>query len=171
MTDQTLNQQFDTLSDLDIIKYQPQNSIIENLNPRISLRQYQEEALARFQYYLNDYKLKSYPTHLLFNMATGSGKTIVMAANILYLYDKGYRNFIFFVNSKNVIEKTRANFLDKSSPKYLFAEKISFNHQEINIVEVDNFEAVNDSDINIHFTTIQGLHSNLTEPRENRPTF
>ena len=36
------------------------------------------------------------PNHLMFNMATGSGKTLVMAALILYYYKQGYRNFIFF---------------------------------------------------------------------------
>ena len=34
--------------------------------------------------------------HLLFNMTTGSGKIFIMAANILFLYKEGYRNFIFF---------------------------------------------------------------------------
>ncbi|MDA0062985.1 DEAD/DEAH box helicase family protein [Brachyspira hyodysenteriae] len=31
----------------------------------------------------------------MFNMATGSGKTLIMASLILYLYEKGYRNFLF----------------------------------------------------------------------------
>ena len=30
------------------------------------------------------------PTHLMFNMATGTGKTMMMAALILYYYKKGY---------------------------------------------------------------------------------
>ena len=40
------------------------------------------------------------PNHLMFNMATGSGKTLVMAAMILYYY-KTYNitNFIFFLIS------------------------------------------------------------------------
>ena len=59
-------------------------------------------------------------------MATGSGKTLIMAANILYLYRLGYRNFIFFVNSTNIIEKTKDNFLNSLSEKYLFAPKIKF---------------------------------------------
>ena len=54
------------------------------------------------------------PLHLLFNMATGSGKTLIMAGLILYLYEKGYRNFLFFVNSTNIIEKTKDNFLNPS---------------------------------------------------------
>jgi type III restriction enzyme len=45
-------------------------------------------------------------------MATGSGKTLVMAGLMLYLYEKGYRNFLFFVNSNvnaNIIINTFAN--------------------------------------------------------------
>ena len=53
-------------------------------------------------------------------MATGSGKTLVMAGLIIYLYEQGYRNFLFFVNSTNIIEKTRDNFFNTTSSKYLF---------------------------------------------------
>lgn len=142
-----------------------------NLNQNFSFREYQKEALARFQYYLNSYQGKKSPVHLLFHMATGSGKTLLMAADILYLYSLGYRNFIFFVNSTNIIKKTQSNFLDKSSSKYLFAEKIVFNDKEIEVKEVNNFEAVNPDNINILFTTIQGLHSRLNTPQENSITY
>jgi len=50
------------------------------------------------------------PTHLMFNMATGTGKTLLMAALILYYYKKGYRHFIFFVNQNNIVDKTENNF-------------------------------------------------------------
>jgi len=36
---------------------------------------------------------------------------------------------------------------------------------------VENFEAVNENDINIRFTTIQKLHSDLTTEKENALTF
>ena len=52
-------------------------------------------------------------------MATGSGKTLIMAGAIIYLYKQGYRNFLFFVNSTNIINKTRENFLNPLSSKYL----------------------------------------------------
>ncbi len=103
-------------------------------------------------------------------MATGSGKTLIMAANILYLYKLGYRNFIFFVNSVNIIEKTRDNFLNPLSEKYFFAPKIKFGDKEVFIKEVQNFEGVNTDDINIIFTTIQGLHIRMTQPKENALT-
>ena len=40
------------------------------------------------------------PTHLMFNMATETGKTLLMAATILYYYQKGYRHFLFFCQTK-----------------------------------------------------------------------
>jgi len=67
----------------------------QNLNPKFELREYQKEALGRFDFYFNGYQKRAYPAHLLFHMATGSGKTLIMAANILQLYKQGYRNFIF----------------------------------------------------------------------------
>ena len=171
MPEQTLLQQFDTLEDLGIFKYEPKAYVVENLNPNLVLRPYQEKAIARFEYYMNGYPKKKTPAHLLFHMATGSGKTVLMATNILYLYQMGYCNFIFFVNSTNIIEKTKANFLTVDSTKYLFNQKIIFDHNEIQFKEVDNFEAVNSNDINILFTTIQGLHSRLNNPSENAITF
>jgi len=67
----------------------------------------------------------------------------------LYLYEQGYRNFIFFVNSTNIIEKTRDNFLNPLSSKYLFGEKLFLGNKQIRAKEVENFEAVNQDDINM----------------------
>lgn len=145
--------------------------IVQNLNPRFELREYQKEALGRFDFYFNGYQKRQFPAQILFNMATGSGKTLIMAANILYLYTLGYRNFIFFVNSTNIIEKTRDNFLNPLSEKYLFAPKIKFGEKQIDIKEVLNFEAVSQENINIVFTTIQGLHTRLKNPHENALTY
>ena len=128
------------------------DEIIQNLSPNFKLRDYQKEALGRFDFYFKEYKKRQLPTHLLFWMATGSGKTLIMAANILYLYKLGYRNFIFFVNSVNIIEKTMDNFLNPLSEKYLFAPKIKFGEKEVFIKEVQNFEGVNPENINIIFT-------------------
>ncbi|WP_338032118.1 DEAD/DEAH box helicase family protein [Candidatus Vampirococcus lugosii] len=145
--------------------------INSNLNPNFEIRDYQKEAFARFSYYLNDFPNKKIPIHLLFNMATGSGKTFIMASLILELYEKGYRNFLFFVNSTNIIEKTKDNFVNNNSSKYLFNQKISFDNKQINIKEVDNFTTSHTDDINIKFTTIQGLHMDLTFPKENGLTY
>lgn len=94
-----------------------------------------------------------------------------MSAAILYLYNKGYRNFLFFVNSTNIIEKTKENFLNSASMKYLFNESIAINENRISIKEVSNFQSTLPDDINIVFSTIQGLHFSLNTPREGGLTY
>lgn len=136
------------------------------------LRPYQEEAIGRWlQYMDNDTKNKVLPVQLLFNMATGSGKTLIMAALILDLYKRGFRNFIYFVNSTNIIEKTRDNFSNPASNKYLFADNIMIDGKRVEIKDVENFSDGDSDAINIVFTTIQGLHTDLNIPRENRLSY
>lgn len=136
------------------------------------LRPYQMEAIGRYEFYIDkDQNNRQLPIQLLFNMATGSGKTLIMAGLMLDLFRRGYRDFIFFVNSGNIIEKTRANFLDRNSIKYLFNEQIIIDGKQVNVQEVSNFSEARDDSINIVFTTIQGLHSDLNNPRENRLTY
>lgn len=146
-------------------------SISENL--KFKTREYQDEAFKRF-ICLNDNEFKDKPNpplHAMFNMATGSGKTLIMAGLMLYLFEKGYNNFIFFVNSENIIKKTKDNFLNKNSNKYLFNERIFINQNEIFIKECENFENIqNKNEINIKFCTIHMLHSEITNPRENSLT-
>ncbi|MDX9757507.1 MAG: DEAD/DEAH box helicase family protein, partial [Sulfurimonas sp.] len=81
-------------------------SITDNLKQ--PLREYQISALENFIFYMTSKKHKDIPNkHLLFHMATGSGKTNIIASSILYLYERGYRDFIFFVNTNNIITKTK----------------------------------------------------------------
>ncbi|EHC5584072.1 DEAD/DEAH box helicase family protein, partial [Campylobacter coli] len=139
--------------------------IKENLSKE--LRVYQEKALK--YYYANFDSMKQ--RHLMFNMATGSGKTLIMAALILDCYKKGYRNFIFFVNSTSILEKTKSNFANKYSSKYLFKENINIDSKNIEINIINNlFESKNEC-INIHFTTIQALFSLFKNERENSLSF
>ena len=120
MRDNFLYKDLDSVSQLGFLNREIPDWLRENLNPKFALRTYQEEAFARCFHCLdNDFPGKERPLHLLFNMATGSGKTLIMAGLILYLYEQGYRNFLFFVNSTNIIEKTKDNFLNTLSSKYL----------------------------------------------------
>lgn len=171
MSEQTLEQKVFYAIDEGHYKEAIKPIIKNNLNKKFILRKYQEEAFKRFDYATGNNPKKTINKHLLFHMATGSGKTLIMAGLLLDLYEKGYRNFIFFVNSTNIIEKTKDNFLNKQSQKYLFAEHINHKGQTINIKAVENFETVNKTDIHILFETIQGLHKNLTENKENKITF
>ena len=167
---QTLEQKITTLFEYGNSRPDIPLYLKDNLNPNFELRPYQIEAFSRFLFYLNNYKLRQKPAQILFHMATGSGKTLIMAGTILHLYTQGYRNFLFFVNSTNIINKTRDNFLNPLSLKYLFSETISYGDKKVTIREVDNFQAGNEEDINIVFSTIQGLHSRLNTPRENSIT-
>ena len=172
MSEQFLYEQLDTLSNFGVLDKEMPDSIMQNLKPTYELRPYQVEAFTRFIHCLNnDFPSKRKPLHLLFNMATGSGKTLIMAGLILYLYEHGYRNFLFFVNADNIIKKTKDNFLNPISSKYLFNTNIYFKGEQVAVREAENFEAVNEDNINICFTTIQKLHSDLRTEKENALTF
>lgn len=106
----------------------------------------------------------------MFEMATGSGKTLVMAGLILECYKQGYQNFIFFVNSTSILEKTRLNFTDSASSKYLFSENININDENTEIKSINNLNESHNNAINIYFSTIQGLFSLFTRAKENAIT-
>lgn len=74
------------------------STFLENLtyidsNLKHDLRQYQMESINNYVY--SQTQIKPSPQHVLFNMATGSGKTDLMAALILYLYIKSKATQIF----------------------------------------------------------------------------
>ena len=138
--------------------------IINNLNHKFELREYQKEAFQNFITYFEDERFNhNKQIWTLFHSATGSGKTLIMAGLILYLYKKGYRNFIFFVNQSNIVAKTRDNFQNEYSNKFLFENKIVIDRKIVEINEVKTLQNIDDTsdDINIIFTTVQDLHDKL----------
>lgn len=138
------------------------------------LRPYQEECMKFFLAYMNPdngfYYNDRQTSHLLFEMATGSGKTLIMAAAMLCLYERGYRNFLFVVNSTNIIEKTKDNLLNSNSAKYLFAPKILVNGRIVEINGVADFQSVKEDTINLCLTSVQQLRSDFAIPKESSPT-
>lgn len=142
--------------------------ISSNLRQEFPLRDYQKIAIGNL---VNVESIRSDSNfHGLYHMATGSGKTMVMAGCILHLYKLGYRNFIFFVNSKSILEKTRYNFLQSTSRKYLFDDEILIDGRRVTIREIDNIDQSDSLSINIIFTTIQKMHSSFANPSENAMT-
>lgn len=137
--------------------------------------EWQKSALENFVIFDRTSKLKDFPdiknrpTHLLFNMATGAGKTMMMAALILYYFEKGYRHFLFFVNQNNIVDKTENNFIDPAHSKFLFTEKILQGDQVIPIRKVETFSPHSDG-IEIKFTSIQKLYNDIHTERENQTT-
>ena len=169
---QFLYQKLNVLSEFGLINNDIPDSITHNLNPQFEIRDYQVEAFARFIYcFNNDLESKEKPLRLLFNMATGSGKTLIMAGLMLYLYETGYRNFLFYVNSNNIIKKTQDNFLNPNSSKHLFSNEIHIKGKRVKLTQVENFDGVNENDINICFTSIHKLHTDMTAEKENALTY
>ena len=144
--------------------------IPSNLNPTFELRPYQVMAFENFITHFESPKCPC-PTQVLFHMATGSGKTLIMAGLMLYLYKKGYRNFLFFVNLSTIVKKTEDNFLNATSNKYLFADEILIEGERIKVNKVDNFQVTDPDAINICFSTTQGLHTDMWMTKENGLSF
>lgn len=159
-------EQIDTLREYGSIQETPLY-IKNNLNTSLELRPYQIKAFENFVTYFENDRMCRKPTQVLFHMATGSGKTLIMAGLMIYLYKKGYRNFLFFVNLSNIVKKTKDNFLNPMSSKYLFADEINIEGQKIKVKEVSNFQKIDEDAINICFTTTQGLHMEMWTAREN----
>lgn len=143
--------------------------IADNLNPTFELRPYQRDAFENYITWFESDR-RPYPIQNLFHMATGSGKTLIMAGLIIFLYKQGYRNFLFFVNLTNIVQKTKDNFLNRASSKYLFADEIVIDGESVPIKEVRNFQYSDPNAINIRFATTQGLHQEVWFPRENSIT-
>ncbi|CDR81077.1 DEAD/DEAH box helicase family protein [Lactobacillus delbrueckii] len=144
--------------------------VFENLKHQ--LRPYQKQALFNLNWTQRDADNNKY-NHLMFNMATGSGKTDLMAAIVLYMYGEyGYRNFLFASNTNAVIEKTKENFLNETGGKYLFSQPINIDGKRISIKDVNRFSNQMSNDtIQMKLTTVQSLSNELLSIRENGLTF
>lgn len=139
--------------------------ISENL--KFELFKWQKEALLNFFDYqlIKEREEDNKPTHLLFNMATGTGKTLIMASLLLYYYKQGKNKFIFFVNQNNIVGKTEDNLTNPLHNKYLFQDTIVIDDQNVTIKKVDSFSNYDDA-IQILFTTIHGLHNSVYKVKE-----
>lgn len=145
--------------------------LIDNLKHH--LRDYQQSALRNLDWTQQQSNVNCQYNHLLFNMATGSGKTDVMAAIILYMYQKyGYQNFLFIANTDAVVTKTIDNFLNSASTKYLYADPITIDGLHLKLNQVQRFPLNPEiGNIYLRLTTIQTLANELNMPRENGLTY
>lgn len=142
-------------------------------NLKHQLRDYQKQSLYNLNYTQKDANVASRFNQLLFHMATGSGKTDVMAADMLYFHHEfGYQNFLFVVNTNAVIAKTRENMLNFQSPKYLFSQPLNIDGSAIELREVNRFPTNSEPGVlYLRLTTIQTLANELNTPRENGLTY
>lgn len=146
--------------------YEIPEYITDNLHPTKRLREYQKQALKHFIWlYEHD---RASAKHLLFNMATGTGKTLVMASVVLYLYEKGYRNFLFLVHQIQIKDQAVKNFTDYKFEKYLFNPKgIKINGQNVEVKNVGSIADAGRNAINFMFFSTSLLYNRLKEDREN----
>ncbi|MFT8930230.1 MAG: DEAD/DEAH box helicase family protein [Sporolactobacillus sp.] len=142
-----------------------------NQNLLHTLRYYQDEAMRNYHY--TQTQINPSPQHVLFNMATGSGKTDLMAGLILYLYQEHkYQNFLFTVNTNSVLMKTKDNLVNENSDKYLFQEKIEIEGQRIYISQVNRFPRVRQNNtIYIKLSSVQKVSDDLFVLKENTMGF
>lgn len=146
--------------------YQIPDYITDNLHPTKQLREYQQRALKHFIWlYEHD---RANAKHLLFNMATGTGKTLVMASVVLFLYEKGYRNFLFLVHQVQIKDQAIKNFIDYKFEKYLFNPKgVKINGQNVDVRSVNSVHDSSSNAINFMFFSTSMLYNRLKENREN----
>lgn len=138
-----------------------------NQNLTHTLRYYQDIAFQNYRY--TQTQIAPNPQHVLFNMATGSGKTDLMAALILYLFQEHkYQNFLFTVNTNSVLMKTKDNLVNENSEKYLFREKVEIEGQRIFIRQVERFpHSPQKNTIYIRLSSVQKVSDDLFVLKEN----
>jgi len=163
---------FETLKsrayDLDISKIKPSDYQYITDNIKYTLFDWQRQSIENFLTFqkIKEAEQNVNATHLMFNMATGTGKTLIMASLILYYYKQGYRNFIFFVNQNNIVGKTEDNIIDTSHNKYLYNQTIVIDDKTVNINKVSAFSNQTE-DVEIVFTSIHKLHNAVYLVKEN----
>ncbi|TYA17243.1 restriction endonuclease subunit R [Lactobacillus sp. LSI2-1] len=141
-------------------------------NLKHSLRDYQFSAIYNLDVVEKLDKRDDPYNQLMFYMATGSGKTDIMAAIILYMYQAhDYQCFLFTTSTTAVVNKTIDNFTNVVSPKYLYKDPIVIDSQRIAIKAVSEFPITPEKNtIYLKFTGIQQLSNDINSPRENSIT-
>ena len=134
-------------------------------------RYYQREALNIFDFFFNqtdDYYFKKQLKegdiyYYGFEMATGSGKTYLIGANINYLRSKGIKNFLILTPNTTVYHKTIKNF-DLNNTKCIFNGNLNFKY---NLITGEDYTGRSNSydsqiDTNIFVFNIQKFFDRIT---------
>ena len=137
-----------------------------------AFRDYQKQALAVFDFFQKAqrdqyvFKDELYEREFAdgripfygFEMATGSGKTLLIGALILYLHkERGYKNFLIITPGTTIYDKTIGNFDMMNSSKRVFSSIMDIKY---NVVTGDNFTDKSsnyegDADFNVFIFNIQ----------------
>lgn len=103
-----------------------------------------------------------------FSIATGIGKTRLMAACIAYLYlEKGIRHFFIIAPNLTLYEKLIKDFGDPSYEKYVFKGLSEFVHNTPVVITGDNYEKTraffSDKEIQINIFNISKFNTDSKE--------
>nr|CAG8601490.1 13486_t:CDS:2 [Entrophospora candida] len=129
-------------------------TILDNIAKKLELRQPNKEAVQAFlNHYYNSEKLSEY----ILSVATGVGKTYIIAAILNYLADaEKITNFLIVAPGKIIREKTINNF-SLNKPNSL-ADKLTI--KPPHIIDIKNFHTVKTTDKNsakLFIFTVQSL--------------
>jgi len=128
-----------------------QQPFIANLEKRMkhNFRYYQKEALTALDFFIKLTEGFRYPFReeiieeeygnipfYGFEMATGSGKTMLMGASIIHLHkEKKYRDFLIITPNKTIYDKTIRNF-DHTHRECVYSNNIGLKY---NLITGDNY--------------------------------
>lgn len=153
---------------------------------RFPLRPYQLEALSVFQLFWKDGfdsrslkqkaiqqiiekdgKVLEWPK-IGFEMATGSGKTLLMGAVILYLWHKGQRDFLILTPNTILFDKTIENFTPRAI-KSIFGDgwNITYNLVTGNTYRDKTNNYQNNRDISFYIFNMQKLYDKGVDKNKN----
>lgn len=111
-----------------------------------------------------------YAPFIGFEMATGSGKTMLMGASVYYLFKMhNIRNFLIVTpSSTEIYKKTICNFT-KGSKETVWHDEVPF---KFNLINGDNFKDTkdlyhSDTDANIFIFNIDKFGTNATQTKKN----
>lgn len=109
-----------------------------------------------------------------FSIATGIGKTRLMAACITYLYlKKGIRHFFILAPNLTLYEKLIRDFNDTSYSKYVFKGISEFVHNKPVVITGDNYNAIgkllSEAEIHINIFNIAKFNNDSKESKKGAP--
>jgi len=116
---------------------------------------------------------RNFPS-VAFSIATGIGKTRLMAACIIYLYlKKGIRHFFVLAPNLTLYEKLIRDFSDTSYSKYAFRGIAELVHNQPSVITGDNYDQVrglfSDTDIQVNVFNIAKFNSDSKETKKGAP--
>lgn len=160
---------------LDIVVQITDTLSLKKQDKDIDIEQFLKDELAKVEVIVPTCKNfeRNFPS-LAFSIATGIGKTRLMAACIAYLYlKKGVRHFFILAPNLTLYEKLIKDFGDTSYSKYVFRGITEFVHHQPVVITGDNYETArgffSDTEIHINIFNIAKFNTDSKESKKGAP--